>query len=122
MNESHQKVSPFACIMDAIEPEKRPKHIANAKHLFHSIKEFRELPNGYAFRLPGDSEMVLKIAEFISLEKLCCPFFGFIVEVESEGGDAWLHLTGREGVKPFIQTEIAEFVGNNSVFPVKPFQ
>jgi hypothetical protein len=33
------------------------------------------------------------------------------VIVEPEGGNIWLHLTGREGVKPFIQAEIAEIVG-----------
>ena len=65
--------------------------------------------------------MLLKVAEFISLEKLCCPFSGFIVEVEPEGGDAWLHLTGREGEKPFIQADIAAFLGDRTVFPVTLF-
>jgi len=49
------------------------------------------------------------LAEFIKLEKLCCP--GFTIEVEPEGGDVYLMLTGREGVKPFIQAEIAEILG-----------
>ncbi len=29
----------------------------------------------------------------------------------------WLQLTGREGVKPFIQAEIGEFMGNAAAFP-----
>ncbi len=104
-----ESVSPFACVMEAIEPSKRQQHIATAKHLFGSVQEVRELPNGYAFQLPTESELMLKAAEFIALERLCCPFFGFALQVEPEGGAVWLYLTGREGVKPFIRAEIGEF-------------
>ena len=107
---SVERASPFACRMDAIEADKRPQHIATAKHLFSSASEIKELSNGYAFRLPNESEVLLKVAEFISLERLCCPFFDFTLEVEREGGSIWLHLTGREGVKPFIRAEIGEFL------------
>jgi hypothetical protein len=103
--------------MDAIEPDKRQQHISTAEHLFHSVKEVRELPNGYSFRLPDEPDILLKGAEFISLERLCCPFFGFTIEVEPEGGDVWLQLTGREGVKPFIRAEIGEFMGESIAFP-----
>jgi hypothetical protein len=48
----------------------------------------------------------MKVAEFIANERLCCPFFGFTVEVEPQGGALWLHLTGRDGVKSFIQAEV----------------
>jgi hypothetical protein len=114
---NRRKESPFACVMDAIDPYNRPLHIANSKDLFQSVREIRELTNGYAFRLENERNLLLKLAEFISLEKLCCPFFGFTVEVEAEGGDVWLHLTGREGVKPFIRSEIGEFLGDQRSFP-----
>ena len=52
------------------------------------------------------SSMLLKLADFIAKERLCCPFFGFALQLEPEGGELWLSLTGREGVKPFIQAEI----------------
>lgn len=111
-----ERASPFACVMEAIEPSKRQQHISTAKHLFGSVQDVRELPNGYAFRLSDESEMMIKAAEFISLERLCCPFFGFALEVEPEGGTVWLHLTGREGVKPFIRAEIAEFAEGSVAF------
>ena len=110
------KESPFACVMDAIDPDKRPLHIANSKDLFQSVREIRELANGYAFRLENERDVLVKLAEFIFFEKLCCPFFGFTVEVEPEGGNVWLHLTGREGVKPFIQSEIGEFLDEDNNF------
>jgi|SRR5919109_1299624 hypothetical protein len=115
-NEVHRE-SPFACIMDAIEPNKRQQHIATARFVFAAVHEVRELPNGYAFRLPNAPEMLRKVGDFISLEQLCCPFFGFTLEVEPEGGGVWLQLTGREGVKSFIQAEIGEFMGGAAAFP-----
>jgi len=48
----------------------------------------------------------MQAAEFIAKERLCCPFFGFAIEIEPEQGALWLSLTGRQRVKPFIRAEI----------------
>jgi hypothetical protein len=103
--------SPIACDMSAIEPGLREQHIAASKHLFRAADEVRELSDGYAFRLPAETNVLLKAAEFISLERLCCPFLGFTLEVVPEGGPAWLRLTGREGVKEFIREEVSGLLG-----------
>jgi hypothetical protein len=100
--------SAFACDMSAIVPENRGAHLATIEALFRAVVEIRELTAGYAFRLPNDYEILVTAARFIALERLCCPFFGFGLEIEREGGAAWLSLTGREGVKPFIMAEIGE--------------
>lgn len=95
---------PIACDLTAIPAEQREHHNAAAEQIFASILETRELPDGYAFRLPEEPDTLLKAAEFISLERLCCPFFNFALEVEPKGGPLWLKLTGGEGVKLFIQS------------------
>jgi hypothetical protein len=101
-----EKESPFACDMTAIAADSRGAHLATINKLFQAVETIRELSNGYSFRLPNESEVLLTAAEFIALERLCCPFFGFGLEIEREGGAVWLSLTGREGVKPFILAEI----------------
>jgi hypothetical protein len=108
--------SPFACVMGAIAPENREHHISTAKYLFHRVVETVELPNGYGFRFAQEVNLLAQLAEFVSQEKLCCPFFGFALEVEPEGGPVWLKLTGRDGVKPFIRAELAEFMGQSVMF------
>jgi hypothetical protein len=108
-----EKESPFACDMSAIAPEQRGAHLATIESVFRSVETVRELPNGYAFRLFNDSCVLLNTAQFIALERLCCPFFGFAVDIEPEGGAVWLSLTGREGVKPFIMAEIGEHLPVN---------
>jgi hypothetical protein len=103
-----EKTSPFACDMTAIAADQRGTHFATIEKLFRAVEDLRELPNGYAFKLSNDPQLLLTAAQFVALERLCCPFFGFTLEIEREGGAVWLSLTGREGVKPFIIAEIGE--------------
>ena len=104
---SDKNQSPLACDMTAIPAEQRPVHLAKSRELFLQIQETRELPNGYEFRFADESDVLRRLAEFVSLEKLCCPFLRFEIEVEAESGPVWLRLTGREGVKEFIREEIS---------------
>ena len=101
-----EKQSPFACDMSAIASDRRGAHLATINKLFRAVEGIRELPNGYSVRLPNDSDVLLTAAKFMAVERLCCPFFDFSLEIEREGGAVWLSLTGREGVKPFIMAEI----------------
>lgn len=102
--------------MSAIPPDQRPVHQTTSKDLFSRIEEFRELADGYEFRFASGPDLIVKLAEFISLEKLCCPFLKFVIEVEHEGGPVWLRLTGREGVKAFIREEISGLLGHAIVW------
>jgi len=86
-------------------------HIAKSRNLFSQIQESRELQDGYEFRFASLPSLLTSLAEFISLEKLCCPFLKFAIAVEAEGGPVWLRLTGREGVKAFIREEINGLLG-----------
>ncbi len=118
MNDANaEKVSPFACDMSAIEPDRRGEHIATIDKLFRAVENIRELLNGYAFRLPNEPDVLFMTAKFIALERLCCPFFGFAIEVEPEGGAVWLSLTGRNGVKPFIVAEIGDHLTKSAIRP-----
>ena len=102
--------SPFACDMTAIAPEQRGVHIATIEKLFGSVRSILELPDGYAFELSNESDVLLTAVEFIVNERLCCPFFDFALEIEREGGSVSLSLRGRDGVKPFIMAEIGEYL------------
>lgn len=102
--------APIACDMSVLSPAQRELHISTSRELFSSLNQIRELSNGYQFRVDG-SNVIVKAAEFIALEKLCCPFLNFNLEVEAENGAVWLKLTGREGVKAFLREEIGGLLG-----------
>ena len=110
MNYKAQDQSPIACDMSVLSPAQRERHFATSRELFASLKEVRELSSGYEFRVEGP-DIIVQAAEFISLEKLCCPFLHFGIEVEAESGSVWLRLTGREGVKAFVREEISGLLG-----------
>jgi hypothetical protein len=95
--------SPFFCRLDALTAEERERHLALSKRLKESRQEVRELADGYAIRFPGDRKHLLDVAQFISRERLCCPFFTFELEASGEEKPLWLRLRGGEGVKEFLK-------------------
>src|SRR5262245_52919147 len=96
---------PFACSLTALTPEQRDHHRDLSKQLREAVKETRELRDGYGFRFAGDGETIAMVAEWVTLERLCCPFFSFQLEIGSEAKPIWLRMTGREGVKQFMRSE-----------------
>ena len=62
-----------------------------------------ELSDGFALRLRDDDTTWMNTAEFITLERRCCPFLGFSLDSESEQGSYSIRITGRPGVKEFLR-------------------
>jgi hypothetical protein len=65
-----EQESPFACDMTVIAPDERGAHLDVIEALFRSVESVREIPTGYAFRLPNQSDVLLTVAQFITLERL----------------------------------------------------
>jgi hypothetical protein len=103
--------SPLACDMTAIPAEQRARHLEKSRELFSEIEETRELSDGYEFRFADELNVLQRLVDFVSVEKLCCPFLWFEIEVEPENGPVYLRLTGREGVKEFIREEVRGLIG-----------
>ena len=106
MKNSLTDESPLICNLGALDQAQRERHQATMSQLFGAVEATEELPDGYAFRLPAESATLLQAAEFIILERLCCPFFDFALELEKEGGPLRLKMTGRDGVKQFLLAEV----------------
>jgi len=97
---------PLTCNMAAFNTEQGERHQILFQQIFESIKEIQNLLDGYAFRLPMESSLCVAVAEFITLERLCCPFLNFVLEVEPGDGPLWLKLTGPDGVKQVLRAEL----------------
>src|SRR5579859_680602 len=98
----------IACNPNAIPADRRARWEETGKQVYAAVQEAEELPNGYRFRLPTDSAMLLRVADYISNERLCCAFLHFTLEVEPLGGPIWLGLSGREGVKEYLRSVFRE--------------
>ena len=96
---------PIACNLLGLTAAERLRQQELHKQLFSRPETVRELANGYAVGLPGTKENILAIAEFISLERVCCSFFRFDLEVGRQKEPVWLRITGGEGVKEFLKAQ-----------------
>ncbi len=94
----------IACDPTAIPADQRDRWAETGKQVYAAVQEVQELPDGYQFRLPADSAMLVKVAEYIMNERLCCAFLRFTVEVEPSRGPFWLRLTGDVGVKEYLRS------------------
>jgi hypothetical protein len=97
---------PLACNLDALDSESRSTHLANAGRLLSDVaQERRETADSLSFRFTAEDYP--RIAEFIANERLCCPFFRFVLDVSPAQGEIWLHISGQEGAAAFLQAELS---------------
>ena len=99
MSNSQNEECDIACNFGAIAPDERMPHATTAEEIFHSAEEIREISDGYSFRLPLENTMLSKLTEWISRERLCCPFFSFELKI---GQELWLSILGNAEVKSYI--------------------
>ena len=95
---------PIACVPNALTSDQQEYWVNEiVPKLYKAVREIQELPNGWAWRLPSTSEILLLVAEDLNMERLCCPFVNYTLEIEPNQGPFWLRMTGREGVKEFLR-------------------
>jgi hypothetical protein len=99
--------SPLACDLGAISASDRPRYHELRRAVAASVVGKRELPDGLAVQIDTARIALPQLAEWISFERKCCPFFEFRIDLASGSGPVWLSLTGRAGVKEFISEAFA---------------
>jgi len=97
--------TPFYCNAKALSKTDRERYNELTNRLREARIETKELSDGFAFRLKSEALSLPELAEWISYERRCCPFFGFEIELQRDNGPLWLKLRGRDGVKQFIRSE-----------------
>ena len=97
---------PLACNILALNASQRERHKQLRGQMSAKVKGRRELTDGYEIRLSDESSTITTVAEWVTLERLCCPFFTFQIEITEPGSPLLLRLTGPEGVKLFLQSEL----------------
>ena len=75
-----------ACNLTAINPGQRSRYRELAQKLRRAIQNRGELSNGYTYMLGAETIAPAEVAEWITMERLCCPFLTFQLEV---GDDAF---------------------------------
>ena len=98
----HSKSKALACKLAPDDLQKRKATIiAQMKHVLQSKQE---LPHGISCKFPATDDAIDMLTDFIKSERLCCDFFSFILHVEGDAVE--LSITGPEGTRQFIASEI----------------
>jgi hypothetical protein len=95
----------FACNLKAISAAERPHYTALMKRIRAAAHDRREVQNGYAYRLNEKAVSLPEVAEWIAMERLCCPFLTLQISAAGSQVDWVLTLTGPEGVKTLLNEE-----------------
>ncbi len=99
--------APLACDLDSIAAGDRPRYNELRRMVGAAVVGKRELPDGVALQISTERIALAQLAEWISFERKCCPFFEFRIDVAPKSEPVWLSLTGREGVKEFLSQAFA---------------
>jgi hypothetical protein len=105
---AHEMIEvPVACNWSALTAVQQQRQRALYRQLRADVEEVIELEDGYAFRHSPERAVLLAVAEFVSNEHLCCPFFEFGITVERAGGAMWLRITGAGEAKQVLGAEMS---------------
>jgi hypothetical protein len=102
---------PIACRANALDKTQRKRQEELLRLVRRSAQATQELPDGFAFRLASDPALFQQAAEWVSLERRCCPFVHFMLEWRGDD-TIWIAFKGGPGVKDFLAAEI---VGTNPI-------
>lgn len=102
--EAENTASEITCRLTTPELRKRKETVI--AEIRKQILERKELPNGYAFKFPGNDQTLDKLTEFIKTERECCDFFTFNLSISGDKKEAWLQLTGAAKAKESIISEL----------------
>lgn len=69
-----------------------------------AVTSREELPDGYAFRIPGEKKWLALVAELMMAERECCPFLTFQLTAGANLGALTLRITGPAGTKEFLKS------------------
>lgn len=108
----------LACNLKAISAAERPRYNELLKRVREATRNRTEIPNGYTFELDSNTITLPEVAEWISMERLCCPFL--VLQLSAAGNRPhWiLTLSGPKGVKPLLDSEFPRHrTGYGIAFP-----
>jgi hypothetical protein len=95
----------LACNLKAISAGERPRYGELVKGVRKAVRDRTEMSDGYAFKLDSKTISLPEAAEWIAMERLCCPFLTVQLFAADNQAHWILTLTGPEGVKPLLDAE-----------------
>ena len=97
---------PVACDLKALTAAERERRRTLVGALAQAIVACAELDHGFELRVDSAKLNLPALAEWIALERRCCPFLNFTIELAAGDGPVTVALSGGDGVKDFLRAEM----------------
>jgi hypothetical protein len=97
-----------ACNLGALSAAEREESQRLRQSLGAAVTGMEELPDGFAFGLDAKKLPPASLFRWVDLERRCCPFFRFAIEIAPDTASTSLRLTGGAEVKDFIRSELGK--------------
>jgi hypothetical protein len=95
----------FVCRLDGLTSEERKQYGELRARLLHETAQVTEDAEGYTFHY-APAVTPAAIIRWVEMERKCCPFLRFTLDITEEGGASQLRIWGAPGVKAFVATEM----------------
>lgn len=102
--ETGNKTKVVACKLTSPELQKRKQAVLAS--LRQQVQAREELSNGFKYKFSGTDALLDEIIAFIKSERKCCDFFTFGLAISDDQSNIFLSITGPDGAKDFIKTEM----------------
>lgn len=95
---------PIACDLTKLSPQERIREKELLALFKRSVRGSVETEGGIRYAVAADPATLAAVGELFGLERLCCPFLAFELQVSTQE-EASVHLYGGAGVKEFVALE-----------------
>jgi hypothetical protein len=89
----------------------RVEEEARARWIYAQADRIDELADGYAFRIPAPDALLGAIADHLALERHCCPFIHFELDLPPNQGPLWLRMRGPAAFKTYLDESFETELG-----------
>jgi len=96
----------IASNLNAFSEDEKKRYDELLGRLKGNMMLIEESDSGYQIHLNYNKNAWLEIAEWITLENMCCPFFQFAQQLITQDKIIILHITGPEGAKEILKQEL----------------
>lgn len=107
---TNQDECEIACKLPREDLKQRKAAIASTTKKASNITEDED---GLELLFIYSRKMLYELTEFISVERECCPFINFYLQLSNNSNNIVLTIAGKQGTKQFIKYELE--IGNANV-------
>jgi hypothetical protein len=100
----------ITCDLTVFSLSERIKHMALAKSLLGKARQVIEHEDGFTFVFEQSARLEMKIPDWVTNEKRCCPFFLFDLSRTDTPPSLKLRISGPNGAKEILRTGLTTLV------------